>query len=418
MEKKYKVFISSTYKDLVEERAAVSQTLLDYGCIPAGMEQFPSSNMRQMEYIEKMLNYCDYYILILAGRYGSLDSDGIGFTEKEYDYAISQNIPVMSFVIQDESKLQKEKCEDTVDKCDLLKKFKDKVCKNKLVKFYTNPDNLCTNVVLSLKKCIDDFPARGWIRGPENDSDATAAEQGKEHIDKIYKVQKDESKVEPNEIKTNVDVTPNDNELPKSNLKIGGTIQFGKYPQSKEGQDSTPIDWRILAKEDNKILVISENALDCKQYNSSQEEVTWDSCSLRRWLNNAFLDKAFSLEEQAKIQVTKVSADKNPNFRTNPGNSTKDKVFLLSITEAEKYFEYDGDRKCVPTEYAISQGACTSSKCTKGGKATCCWWLRSPGDYQDIAATVSVGGSVPCYGGNVDFGKCAVRHALWINLES
>lgn len=108
MNKKYQVFISSTYKDLKEERMAVTQCLLEMGCIPVGMEQFPASNMSQMEYIKMMLDDCDYYILILAGKYGSIDSDGIGFTEKEYDYAIEKGIPVMSFVIQDMDKLISE----------------------------------------------------------------------------------------------------------------------------------------------------------------------------------------------------------------------------------------------------------------------------------------------------------------------
>ena len=83
MQKKYQVFISSTYVDLIEARAAATQCLLDNDCIPVGMEQFPASEMSQMEYIKKMLDNCDYYILILGGKYGSLDTDGIGFTEKE-----------------------------------------------------------------------------------------------------------------------------------------------------------------------------------------------------------------------------------------------------------------------------------------------------------------------------------------------
>mgnify|MGYP000509063210 CR=1 FL=1 len=97
MKKKYQVFISSTYEDLKEERAAVTQCLLNNNCIPVGMEQFPASNMSQMEYIKKMLDDCDYYILIIGGRYGSLDDDGIGYTEKEYNYAIQKGIPVMAF---------------------------------------------------------------------------------------------------------------------------------------------------------------------------------------------------------------------------------------------------------------------------------------------------------------------------------
>lgn len=109
MKKKYQVFISSTYTDLKEERLAVTQCLLDNDCIPVGMEQFPASGMAQIDYIKRMLDDCDYYILILASRYGSLDSDGKGFTEKEFDYAISKDIPIMSFVFEHTEQLLYEK---------------------------------------------------------------------------------------------------------------------------------------------------------------------------------------------------------------------------------------------------------------------------------------------------------------------
>ena len=165
MKKKYQVFISSTYKDLIDERAAVTQCLLDMGCIPVGMEQFPASNMSQMEYIKMMLDDCDYYVLILAGRYGASDSDGIGFTEKEYNYAIEKGIPVMSFVIKDIGALISEKCEATEEKRIKLENFRNKVCDGKLVKFYTDIGSLQVAVAISLNRCIQDFPAVGWIRG-------------------------------------------------------------------------------------------------------------------------------------------------------------------------------------------------------------------------------------------------------------
>ncbi|MBQ6601974.1 MAG: DUF4062 domain-containing protein [Eubacterium sp.] len=122
------MFVSSTYEDLKEERAAVSQTLLDLGCIPVGMEQFPASGMSQMDYIKKMLETCDYYILILAGRYGSVDpTDGVGYTEKEYDYAVTKGIPVMSFIVEDIGKLPSEKGEKTDVGRETLTKFRAKV---------------------------------------------------------------------------------------------------------------------------------------------------------------------------------------------------------------------------------------------------------------------------------------------------
>ena len=165
MKKKYQVFVSSTYEDLKEERAAVTQCLLELDCMPVGMEQFPASNMSQMEYIEKMLGDCDYYILILAGRYGSTDENGIGYTEKEYDYAIENGIPVLSFVVEDIGELKSNKCESTEDGKQRLNNFREKVCSNKLVKMYTSTDNLQYEVATSLRKCIDDFPAMGWVRG-------------------------------------------------------------------------------------------------------------------------------------------------------------------------------------------------------------------------------------------------------------
>lgn len=199
MKKKYQVFISSTYKDLVEERAAVSQCLLDCGCIPVGMEQFPASGMSQMDYIKKMLVDCDYYILILAGRYGSTDTDGIGFTEKEYDYAKSIGLPVMSFVIEDAGKLQADKCENTDAGRRMLEEFKSKVCKDTLVKFYKSTENLRAHVAVSLQQCIRDFPAVGWVRATASDSNDAVAEQVKAYLESLAKSPSARVKVEPNE---------------------------------------------------------------------------------------------------------------------------------------------------------------------------------------------------------------------------
>lgn len=167
MKKKYQVFISSTYTDLKQERMAVTQCLLDNDCIPVGMEQFPASEMSQMDYIKKKLDDCDYYILILAGRYGSVDKDDIGFTEKEFDYACEKNIPIMSFVFENPQSIPKEKCEQTDIKKEKLASFRKKVCNGRMVKFYANIDQLKANVATSINKCIRDFPAIGWVRENE-----------------------------------------------------------------------------------------------------------------------------------------------------------------------------------------------------------------------------------------------------------
>lgn len=200
--------------------------------------------------------------------------------------------------------------------------------------------------------------------------------------------------------------------------KVGDIVYFGTYEQDNDTTNGKEdIEWLVLAKENNRILVVSDKALDCKPYNQSRDYVTWETCSLRNWLNNDFINAAFTAEERAKIPTVTVSADKNPEYNTNPGNATKDKVFLLSIVEAEKYFTSDEARMCVPTEYAISNGAYTSGSYTKGGKATCWWWLRSPGCNRNYAARVNLFGSVIGFGDIVDYDSDAVRPAMWITID-
>ena len=204
------------------------------------------------------------------------------------------------------------------------------------------------------------------------------------------------------------------------NIKVGDTYTFGAYEQDNSTSNGKEaIEWTVLDKDGMSLLLISKQALDCQQYNTSYTDVTWESCSLRKWMNGTFLNKAFNAEEQAQIQNTTVSADKNPEYNTNPGNATTDKVFLLSINEVEKYFNSDEARKCAPTAYAKAQGAYTSdSYKTASGAATCWWWLRSPGFDQGRAAGVSSDGSVYYIGLSVNCVTDAVRPALWIDLSA
>ena len=202
------------------------------------------------------------------------------------------------------------------------------------------------------------------------------------------------------------------------NAKVGDIVYFGTYEQDNDTSNGKEnIKWLVLAKEKNRILVISDKALDCQEYNSSDTSVTWETCTLRKWLNNDFINAAFSDDEKAMIPTVTVSADKNPEYDTDPGNATKDRVFLLSIVEAEKYFTSDEARMCVPTEYAISNGAWTSDSYTEGGKATCWWWLRSPGYYQYDAAFACIDGDINEHGNYVYGGNRAVRPAMWISID-
>lgn len=195
--------------------------------------------------------------------------------------------------------------------------------------------------------------------------------------------------------------------------KVGDYVFFGAYEQDNNTSNGKEyIEWLVLEVKDGKALVISKYALDGQQYNTSHTDFTWETCTLRKWLNNDFLGAAFSADEKSMIPTVTVSADKNPDYSTNPGNTTQDQVFLLSITEANKYFSSDSARQCKPTEYAVAGGAYADSS-----NGNCWWWLRSPGYYQDSAAIVTNDGDVLEGGYIVDYGYNGVRPALWIDLN-
>ncbi len=200
------------------------------------------------------------------------------------------------------------------------------------------------------------------------------------------------------------------------NVKVGDYILFGAYEQDNNISNGVEdIEWLVLEIKDGKALVISKYALDCQPYNRSYTDVTWETCTLREWLNNDFINAAFLDEEKAMIPTVTVSADKNPDYnsyRSYPGNATKDKIFLLSITETNKYFNSDSAKQCEPTDYAVAKGAWESKR------GNCSWWLRSPGSYQFMAAFVNSGVGIEGDGFEVVHGSFAVRPALWIDLNS
>ncbi|MCQ2527648.1 MAG: DUF6273 domain-containing protein [Saccharofermentans sp.] len=193
---------------------------------------------------------------------------------------------------------------------------------------------------------------------------------------------------EPNESEVNESVLPdNDKEI-----EVGDIITFGNY-----GDEA--ITWRVLDKEDGKVLLITENELTEKKYHDSGVSVTWESSTLRAWLNSDFYNEAFSPDEQDEILTTTVIAAPNPEYNIDPGNDTQDKVYLLSIDEVNKYFNSDESR-------TISSEGSTN-----------CWWLRTPGNCDYFAAFVDGSGTI-WYDGNAAVnGYNVVRPAMWISVE-
>ncbi|SEA90574.1 hypothetical protein SAMN05216349_1501, partial [Oribacterium sp. KHPX15] len=200
--------------------------------------------------------------------------------------------------------------------------------------------------------------------------------------------------------------------------KTGSWITFGAYEQDNDfSNGKEEITWIVLKRTNDSILVTSEYALDCQQYNTQsgvRDATTWEKCSLRKWLNEDFLNSAFSEAEQMHIKNETIPAYKNPDYNTDPGNPTTDKVFLLSINEADKYLEYGFERACHPTEYAKTQGVWINER------TECCWWwLRTPGSSGFYAALVNHEGSIVPRGGHVndDDNSTGVRPVLWISID-
>lgn len=166
LEKIYSVFVSSTYEDLREERAEVQRALLMAKCFPIGMEAFPSTDEETWEFIKRQIEDADFYLLVVAGRYGSIDGRGIGFTEKEYDYAREIKKPIVAFVHSDPGSIAASKTDQDDTKHRSLLAFLTKIQSGPLVSRYTTPHELRANVLLSITNLKEtNKTAIGFVRG-------------------------------------------------------------------------------------------------------------------------------------------------------------------------------------------------------------------------------------------------------------
>ncbi len=192
--------------------------------------------------------------------------------------------------------------------------------------------------------------------------------------------------------------------------KVKDIVEFGSYPFEEDGS-AKPIKWIILKLDGNKALLLSAYGLDAMLYNEENKDVTWETCALRRWLNEDFYDAAFTEDEKNRIVSTNVKNSDNPEYNTPGGNDTEDRIFLLSINEAEKYLT-GSERRLIPAPYAAKQGE------LQGNNGNCWWWLRSPGINSYGAACVDDEGSIRSRNHIAMRVKYAVCPALWIEMES
>lgn len=191
--------------------------------------------------------------------------------------------------------------------------------------------------------------------------------------------------------------------------RVGERFEFGRYPQGTDGE-VMPIVWQVLKREKDRLLIIAAQGLDCKPYNDRYLDTDWFGCSLRRWLNGEFFNKAFDKLERSLVRSVRNSG--------NAGSAADDRVFLLSIEEfynllsSDESFDWsDVNEKCVaePTAFAVKNGV------YKSDCGYCCWWLRSRGEYAVNAASVDAVGDVAA-DIDVTAGDLAVRPAMKLSL--
>ena len=184
-------------------------------------------------------------------------------------------------------------------------------------------------------------------------------------------------------------------------VEVGSTITFGRYPQTESGEIK-PIEWQVLEVKDNKAFLLANKQLDAAPYHAAFEDVTWKTSSIRQWLNTDFYNSAFNESEKSRIVITVLKNPGNPKADTVGGGDTEDRIFLLSLDEAERFIKGNREMMRKPSLYARKRGA------------SAFWWLRSPGYRQYLAALVM--GCVPASAGSDSLKTFGVVPALWMNL--
>ncbi len=191
----------------------------------------------------------------------------------------------------------------------------------------------------------------------------------------------------------------------------GSYVNFGRYPKN-DSNTPEPIEWQVLENDGKTALLVSKYCLDSKTFNNEFRPISWRDCSLRKWLNGPFLRRAFTRAERSRILESIVFTEDNEAYNMPGCGETHDKLFCLSINEANKYFVSDEERERKPTNYAESNGLL---KFSNGG---CCYWLRNPGYSLCVAAAVTYGGTVIKGGIDVHRPFCAVLPALRVEIDN
>lgn len=232
-EKKYQIFVSSTYKDLIKAREEVIKVVLSLYQIPIGMEMFSADNEEQWSVIKSTIDNSDYYLLIVGHRYGSLTKEEISYTEKEFNYAKGNNIPIISFIKNRDIATTPNERDDNIKSQESLKSFLDKVLNNSMCDFWNNENELGQKVAIALTKLFFKNPRIGWVKSDKANSLETTTEltkliqENRELREELIKVKSLNSKELP-EIKVSI----NDTEIINLELKKERFFELNKLDES------------------------------------------------------------------------------------------------------------------------------------------------------------------------------------------
>lgn len=200
-------------------------------------------------------------------------------------------------------------------------------------------------------------------------------------------------------------------ELPEPT--VGGLTIFGRYEQDNNADNGPEnILWVVLELDDEKMVLLSREGLAARPYNAEGGDTTWETCSLRKWLNEDFLNEAFSEAEQAMLANVSLPADANPEYPTPAGNDTEDRVYLPSLREVDAWNSNGNLFFCYASYYARANGA------RFGRNGACNWWLRSPGKDAASAAVVSDFGTAFAFGHSANMSDALVRPMITVRRSS
>lgn len=332
MNKKLQVFISSTYIDLIEERQAAVQAVLDAGHIPAGMELFKAGNTSQLETIYKWIDNSDVYMLILGGRYGSIEEKtGKSYTQLEYEYAIDKGLPVFSVVLRDDFLKRKSDIlgeERTIEKSNVSQynNFKNLVM-SKIVREVSDCKDIMLAVHTTLKDFMEEYKFVGWVRSNSTELNADLLKQINDMSNLIsdLKKEKDRLRQELDDL----------NQSFESNLAFEGQlIQIeGKYQENYGRPGASHFVDRAVSKEitwDKMFLLWAPYLIQTSNYYRAKQSL---ERALKDYMGHYF-EMRDNLFQTIKIQYHALGLIKAFEANSTAGGTAE----FISLTEKGKNY--------------------------------------------------------------------------------